>query len=155
LITSTFYRNNCLYTFSTDCFICTFVRRICYFWFIVQIQTGVTRWEEYCQSYFQAHLDVVDYFWKCAGCYHVSGFRSPGILTCLYQSMHIHVSGRGGGGWHLSCFPRINNSWHVCCLHLKMEFRSCARGRQWVGIIHCYWWTASGYASWGLSLSSV
>ena len=50
---------------------------------------------------------------------------------------------------------------HVCCLHLKMEFRSCARGRQWCGIIHYYWWTASikprllfsraGYAS----LSSV
>ena len=25
---------------------------------------------------------------------------------------------------------------HVCCLHLKMEFCSCARGRQWCGIIH-------------------
>ena len=43
--------------------------------------------------------------------------------------------------------------------------RSCARGRQWCGIIHYYSWTASikpmllfsraGYASWGLSLSSV
>jgi len=54
---------------------------------------------------------------------------------------------------------------YVCCLHLKMEFCSCARGRQWCGIIHCRWWTASikprllfsraGYASWGLSLSSV
>jgi len=53
----------------------------------------------------------------------------------------------------------------VCCLHLKMEFRSCARGRQWCGIIHYYWWTASikprllfsraGFASWGLSRSSV
>jgi len=38
-------------------------------------------------------------------------------------------------------------------------------GRQWCGIIHYHWWTASikprllfsraGYASWGLSLSSV
>ena len=46
-----------------------------------------------------------------------------------------------------------------------MEFRSCARGRQWCGIIYYYWWTASikprllfsraGYASWGLSLSSA
>ena len=27
---------------------------------------------------------------------------------------------------------------HVCCLHLKMEFRLCARGRQWCGIIHYY-----------------
>jgi len=53
----------------------------------------------------------------------------------------------------------------LCCLHLKMEFCSCARGRQWCGIIHYHWWTASirprllfsraGYASWGLSLSSV
>jgi len=24
-----------------------------------------------------------------------------------------------------------------------MEFRSCARGRQWCCIIHYYWWTAS------------
>ena len=49
--------------------------------------------------------------------------------------------------------------------NLTMEFRSCGRGRQWYGIIHFYWWTASikprlmfsraGYASWGLSLSSV
>ena len=23
-----------------------------------------------------------------------------------------------------------------CCLHLKMEYCSCARGRQWCGIIH-------------------
>jgi len=46
-----------------------------------------------------------------------------------------------------------------------VEFCSCARGRQWCGIIYYYWWTASikpgllfsraGYASWGLSLSSV
>jgi len=27
---------------------------------------------------------------------------------------------------------------HACCLNLKMEFRSCARGRQWCGIIHYY-----------------
>jgi len=43
-----------------------------------------------------------------------------------------------------------------------MEFCSCVRGRQWRGIIHYYWWTASikprllfsltGYASGGLSL---
>jgi len=54
---------------------------------------------------------------------------------------------------------------HVCCLHLKMEFRSCARVRPWCGIIHYHWWTASikpkllfsraDYASWGLSLLSV
>jgi len=27
------------------------------------------------------------------------------------------------------------------CLHLKIEFRSCDRGRQWCGIFHCYWRT--------------
>jgi len=46
------------------------------------------------------------------------------------------------------------------CLHLKMEFRSCARERQWLGIFHYHWWTASikprllfshsGLVSWGL-----
>ena len=65
---------------------------------------------------------------------------------------------------NIICFI-IKSSVHVCCLHLKMEFCSCASGRQWCGIIHYYWWTASikprllfsraGYASWGLSLSSV
>jgi len=61
--------------------------------------------------------------------------------------------------------PQGSWSVHVCCLHLKMEFRSCARGRQWCCVIHYFWWTASikprllfsrlGYASWGLSLSLV
>ena len=58
-------------------------------------------------------------------------------------------------------FSGPQGSWsvHVCCLHLKMEFRSCVRGHQWCGIIHYYWWTASinsrllfsraGFASWG------
>jgi len=42
----------------------------------------------------------------------------------------------------------------------KIEFRLCARGRQWGGIIHFHWWTASikpkllfshsGFVSWGL-----
>jgi len=66
-----------------------------------------------------------------------------------------------------SYFSGPQGSWsvHVCCLHLKIEYCSCARGRQWCGIIHYYWWTASiktrllfsraGYASWGLSLSPV
>jgi len=67
--------------------------------------------------------------------------------------------------WIYFCGPQGSWSVHVCCLHLKMEFCSCARGRQWCGIIHYHWWTASikprllfsraGYASWGLSLSSV
>ena len=61
--------------------------------------------------------------------------------------------------------PQGSWSVYVCCLHLKMEFRLCARGCQWCGIIHYYWWTASikprllfsraCYASWELFLSSV
>ena len=51
-----------------------------------------------------------------------------------------------GGGFSLvlhyceNIFFGPQGSWsvHVCCLHLKMEFRSCARGRQWCGIIHNY-----------------
>jgi len=48
----------------------------------------------------------------------------------------------------------------IDCLHLKIEFRSCARGRPWCGIFHFHWWTASikprllfshsGLVSWGL-----
>ena len=55
--------------------------------------------------------------------------------------------------------------WLYVCLHLKIEFCSCDRGRQWCGIFHYHWWTASikprllfchaGLVSWGLSLSSV
>ena len=62
--------------------------------------------------------------------------------------------------------------WHVLFIGFEtfnrvhnMCFRSCARERQWCGIIHYYCWTASiklrllfsraGYAFWGLSLSSV
>ena len=73
------------------------------------------------------------------------------ISECCYkQPILVHIQ-----SWSV----------HVCCLHLQMVFRSCARGRQWCGIIHYYWWTASikprllfsrvGYASWGISLSSV
>ena len=29
------------------------------------------------------------------------------------------------------------------CLHLKIECRTCARGRQWCDIFHFHWWTAS------------
>ena len=40
----------------------------------------------------------------------------------------------------LSYFSGPQGPWgvHVCCLHLKMEFCLCARGRQWCGIIHVY-----------------
>jgi len=36
---------------------------------------------------------------------------------------------------HIFSGPQGSWSVHVCCLHLKMEFRSCARGHQWLGII--------------------
>jgi len=62
-------------------------------------------------------------------------------------------------------FSGPHGLWSVYLLHLKMEFHSCARGRQRCGIIHYYRWTTSikprllfshaGYASWGFSLSSV
>jgi len=57
-------------------------------------------------------------------------------------------------------FLVLRDHWLYVCLHLKMEFRSCARGRQWCGIFHYRWWTASikprllfshsGIVSWGL-----
>jgi len=57
-------------------------------------------------------------------------------------------------------FLVLRDHWLYVCLHLKMEFRSCARGRQWCGIFHYHWWTASikprllfshsGLVSWGL-----
>jgi len=37
--------------------------------------------------------------------------------------------------------PQTQRSWIECCLHLKIEFCSCARGRQWCGIFHYHWWT--------------
>jgi len=57
-------------------------------------------------------------------------------------------------------FLVLRDHWLYVCLHLKMEFRSCARGRQWCDIFHYHWWTASikprllfshsGLVSWGL-----
>ena len=56
---------------------------------------------------------------------------------------------------------------HFCYIILFFFFKKCWESVrfQWCGIIHCYWWTASikprllfsrgGFASWGLSLSSV
>jgi len=42
-------------------------------------------------------------------------------------------------------FSGLQWSWivHVCCLHWENEFRSCARGRKWNGILHYHWWTSS------------
>jgi len=77
------------------------------------------------------------------------------IVTQLHILINQNVVGEMNQTGHV----------HVCCLHFKMEFRSCSRVRQWCGIIHYYWWKASikprllfsraGYAFWGLSLSSV
>jgi len=60
----------------------------------------------------------------------------PCLCGCCKMSYYIIV---------LLIFSGPQGSWsaHVCCLHLKMEFRSCARGCQWCGIIHYQWWTAS------------
>jgi len=40
-------------------------------------------------------------------------------------------------------FPVLRDHWLYVCLHLKMEFPSCARGRQWCEIFHYHCWTAS------------
>ena len=53
---------------------------------------------------------------------------------CVYKEIIIKDGGCNMSGlW-------ITGSWnvHVCCLHLKMELRSCDRGCQWCGIIHYY-----------------
>jgi len=57
-------------------------------------------------------------------------------------------------------FLVLGDHWLYVCLHLKMEFLSCIRGRQWCDIFHYHWWTASikprllfshsGLVSWGL-----
>jgi len=43
----------------------------------------------------------------------------------------------------LLCFFLRSSGIIVCCLHLKIVFRSCPRGRQWWGIFHYRWWTAA------------
>jgi len=40
-------------------------------------------------------------------------------------------------------FSGPRGSWIICCLHVRKEFRSCDRGRQWCGILHYHWWTSS------------
>jgi len=86
------------------------------------------------------------------------------LLVMTY--MHVH--------WYTivvcvllcSCFLLSSGSMGCICLHLKIAFRSCTRGRQWCGIFHYFWWTASIKqrllfslwrlsATWGLSLFSV
>jgi len=100
------------------------------------------------------------------GSHPIPGFSSPLFSACVAAVksrpvLHhcVVIFFWSSGIMECTC------SLHVCCLHLKIEFRSCARGRPWCGIIHYYWRTASikprllfsraGYASWGLSLSSV
>ena len=57
---------------------------------------------------------------------HVSLYCGPVKVMCT-TSMCSYISG-----------PQGSWSAHVCCLHLKVEYPSCARGRQWCGIIHYY-----------------
>ena len=57
-------------------------------------------------------------------------------------------------------FSGLQGSWIVCCLHLKIKFRSCARRRQWhlsLPLMHSLikprlLFSHAGYASWGLSI---
>jgi len=91
---------------------------------------------------------TIIYFTMCYAC--VAAVKSPRTT-----SLCSHIFSGPQGSWSV----------HVCWLYLQIEFRSCARGRQWCGISHYNWWTASikprllfsraGYASWGLSLSAV
>ena len=43
----------------------------------------------------------------------------------------------------------------VCCLHLKIKCRSCARALQWSGIFACCYFPHANHASLGLSLSQI
>jgi len=68
------------------------------------------------------------------------------IIGCIYI---LFFSGRQGS-WSL----------HVSCLHLKMEFRSCAMGRHSLLLMNGFnktelLFSRAGYASLGLSLSSI
>jgi len=40
-------------------------------------------------------------------------------------------------------FLVLRDHWLFVCLHLKMKFRSCAKGRQWCAIFYYHRWTAS------------
>ena len=65
----------------------------------------------------------------------------------------------------LHCFEQLGQNEAVSPIYTSFLKFISNRGRQWCGIIHYHWWTASielrllfsraGYASWGLSLSSV
>jgi len=87
------------------------------------------------------------------------------LLFILFQFRHMCLC----GGCKMSprtsslcshIFLVLRDHWLYVCLHFKMEFHSCARGRQWCGIFHYHWWTASikprllfshsGLVSWGL-----
>jgi len=60
---------------------------------------------------------------------HLTLIRDQQILTSFILCSHI--------------FLVLRDHWLYVCLQLKMEFRSCARGRQWCSIFRYHWWTAS------------
>ena len=111
-----------------------------------------------------SHLNVIihDYFLtSCVHLKHVFVYSIPYFpLLCFKKALH-YFWGKG------KCINKLKMDVisRIIIKKVKMKFRSCARGRQWCGIIHYYWWTASikprllfsraDYASWGLSLSSV
>ena len=99
--------------------------------------------------------------WRCIWLYSIYklsavGWNGHGFINC-YVNVHAPMTSTR---LH-SVFPVTGLSnvttWHPLLSHP-------VRPRQWCGIIHYYWWTASikprllfsraGYASWGLSLSS-
>jgi len=89
--------------------------------------------------------------------FHVTVVYSVGSLLNPHRLFHVTVV---SSSLCSHIFLVLRDHWLYVCLHLKMEFRSCARGRHWCGIFHYHWWTASikprllfshsGLVSWGL-----
>jgi len=71
------------------------------------------------------------------------GHPATGLHTRVVRGLYDH--GCTYQDIDAGCLSSPQGSWIVCCnsLQLKIEFRSCARGRQWCGIFHYYWWTVS------------
>ena len=95
------------------------------------------------------------------GSWHVTGWPIPhtvwpgGSVTTggqgdqAGQPRVLYAWRRDPESWHQHwvlmrlIFLGPQGSWIVWCLYLKIQFRFCAWGHQWCGIIHDHWWTAS------------